>query len=80
MLLQKIIKAEQLDEVQREPVTAERFFIFNANSVGVDFDPLGFELSWVRPQILCVICLLYPKHCKFSCFFQLEQRQFCYFT
>ena len=48
MLFQKIIEAEQLDELQCKPGTAEGFFIFDANAACVDFNPLGFELIVVE--------------------------------
>ena len=48
-MLQKIIEAEQLDELQCKPGTAEGFFIFDANAACVDFNPLDIEsvVEWI---------------------------------
>ena len=48
LLLQEIIKPEQLDQLQREPGSAKCFFVFNANGVGVDFNPLGLKFVIVE--------------------------------
>ena len=52
LLFEKIIKPEQLDQLQGEPRSAERFFIFDTNSLGVDLDL--FRLKFVTVEQFCL--------------------------
>ena len=43
MLFQKIVESKEFDKFQGKPGATKNFFIFDANAIGVDFDPFGFD-------------------------------------
>ena len=59
MLFQKIVEAEQLDELQGEPGAAEGFFVLDANAVDIDFDPFGLRFAVVEEFCLNPIGLVF---------------------
>ena len=52
LLFEKIIESKQLDQLQRQPRSAERFFVFDANCVGIDLNP--FRLKFTIVEQFCL--------------------------